>query len=197
LPTNYRLKHGELNANYKHLPPTHVRLLPPTGGNGEWGLWSVHNTSSLPHLAAPASRGSLPQDAVLPKLILLWPSHRPQLSQHSSNTALSHGNHPSGAAPAQPHRQQFPQPSCSTTSSYPWTAALAWAAPVGVSMGCASSRPHPLLHRGPLHGCSWRSESGANGPWLRGAEQPLGPGKSQHLIICVILSITNGRKNHQ
>ena len=122
MPTNYRLKHGELNANYKHLPPTHVRLLPPTGGNGEWGLWSVHNTSSLPHLAAPAPRGSLPQDAVLPKLILLWPSHRPQLSQHSSNTALSHGNHPSGAAPAQPHRQQFPQPSCSTTSSSPWTA---------------------------------------------------------------------------
>lgn len=28
---------------------------------------------------------------------------------------------------------------------------------VGVSMGCTPLRPHPLLHCGVLHGCSWRS----------------------------------------
>ena len=35
-------------------------------------------------------------------------------------------------------------------------AAPARVAPVGLPMGCASSRPHPLLHYGILHDCTWR-----------------------------------------
>lgn len=30
---------------------------------------------------------------------------------------------------------------------------------LGLSMGCSSFRPHPLLHCGLLHGCMWRSAS--------------------------------------
>lgn len=40
------------------------------------------------------------------------------------------------------------------------------ATPAGLPMGCTSSRPHPLLSRGLLHGCTRRSAlCGACGPW--------------------------------
>ena len=50
---------------------------------------------------------------------------RVQLSQHCSNTAPSHGAHPSGTAPAQSHRWQLLQPSCPTADFSPGAAALA------------------------------------------------------------------------
>lgn len=83
-------------------------------------------------------------------------SHRPQLFQHCSNTAPSHRAHSSGAAPAQPHRRQLPQPSCPNGGSSPWAAALFQAGPAGISMGCASFIPHALLQSELLHGFTWR-----------------------------------------
>ena len=56
-----------------------------------------------------------------------------------------------------PHGQQLPQPSCRTVDCSSQAATPAWAAPVAVSMGCATFRPHPLLHCGLLRGCMWRS----------------------------------------
>lgn len=73
--------------------------------------------------------GTLPRDT----------SHR---IQHNSNTAPSHSAHPSGTAPAQPHRWQLPQPSWPTTGSFPRAAALAQDAPVWVTRDCASFSPH-------------------------------------------------------
>lgn len=34
----------------------------------------------------------------------------------------------------------------------------------GLSMYCASSRPHQLLLQGPLYGCRWRSANSTHGP---------------------------------
>jgi len=52
---------------------------------------------------------------------------------------------------------QLLQPSCPNADSSPQAAAAHGAAPAGVSMGCASFRPHPLLVHELLHDCTWRS----------------------------------------
>lgn len=78
----------------------------------------------------------------------VWPSHRLHLSKHFPNMALYHRANPSGRAPY----------------GSPWVAAPPdllpplWALLHGLQLlpvlplGCSSSRPHPLLYRGLLHG---------------------------------------------
>ena len=65
-------------------------------------------------------------------------------------------------APARvPHRRQLPQTSYSTPA-----VSTSWAgpAPPGAPLAAASLGPHPLLHHGLLHGCTWRSAlPGAHG----------------------------------
>ena len=51
---------------------------------------------------------------------------------------------------------QLIQPSCPTAGCSPWAAALAWASSVGYPWAVAF-RPHTLLYRGLLHGCTGRS----------------------------------------
>ena len=59
-----------------------------------------------------------------------WAAPRLQLSQYTApylQVLLQHC----------PHRWQLPQPSCPTMGHSPQAAALAWAAPAGISMGCS------------------------------------------------------------
>ena len=49
-----------------------------------------------------------------------------------------------------PHRQQLPQPSCLTVGHPPWAAALAWAAPVGVSVGFGLQASSTAAAQAPL-----------------------------------------------
>ena len=121
-------------------------------------LHSVHYTLFLPLLQGhflPLS--CLPQHVHLPQMISCGLPTACSSPQHFSNTALNHGAHPSGTAPAQPHGGRSPSAPAPLWAPLCVLQLQPRAAPVGVSMVCASISPHPLLHCELLHGCTWRS----------------------------------------
>lgn len=87
----------------------------------------------------------------------VWASHRLELSKHCSSMALYQGTHPSDITPHVPmdgKSPSLPAPQLSALLRLQlWPGAIA----VGVSMGCAFFRSHPLLPHGLLHGWMWRS----------------------------------------
>jgi len=73
-----------MKPNLRNTFPPHLSIL--SGVNGEWGLWSVHHTLSLPLLPPQAEDSS--HSAPAPT----WgPSHRRQFSTNFSNMGPSHG----------------------------------------------------------------------------------------------------------
>lgn len=62
-----------------------------------------------------------------------------------------------GTVPHIPHRHSSPSPPAPPRAALHRLQLWPEAAPAGISMGCSSFRPHPLLPHGLLHGCRWRS----------------------------------------
>lgn len=139
----------KLKASQKPLPsPTFSH----PSSVGEQGLQSAHSASSLPLLSGhslPLFHGSLPLEAILLKLFPRKLST--DCSSPSTTPARLHIMGPILQALLHmgPYRWKLPQPACSTVVLYLLLR--------GLSMGCASFSPHPLLCHGILHGCTWRS----------------------------------------
>lgn len=129
--------------------------------NMEWGLWLVHNASSLPHThsySAPAPCG-VPLTGCHPSQTdPAWASLRLQLSKSCSSMAPYHRVHPSDTAPQGSTRAAAPsvlQPN-SRLLLMGCSSGLVCSLQ-GFFMGCTSFTHCPQMHCGLLHGYTWRS----------------------------------------